>query len=135
METIYFLIFIGLGAFAAIWVTRSSKTKTDLARKRKANAGKLSSDKLATPLDNRLSHRDQIWESRRTQATKGFIDDQSYVPKSLAGNAPAYDGYSRRGRHHVGPVGVAKEHIHIDEKDKVASRSGTFKSGGHAART
>ncbi len=135
METIYFLIFVGVCAFAVVWVTRTSKAKTDLAPKRKAKAAKASSDKLATPLDNRLSHREQIWETRRNRATKGFVENQTFVPKSLAGDAPLYDGYSRRDRHHVAPTGKAKEHIHADEKEGFSIAGGKPGNRDHAHQT
>jgi hypothetical protein len=133
METIYFLIFVGLCAFGVVWVTRS-RSKIDLAPKRKARAAKAASDKLATPLDNRLSHKEQIWETRQTRASKGFTEDQTFVPKSVAGDAPQYDGYSRRDRHHVAPTGKAKEHIH-DEKEGFAITGSKLGSRDHAHQT
>lgn len=113
METIFFLVFVGICAFAVVWATRASKVKTDLAAKNKRNNAAIG--KLATPLDSTLSHRDAIWEKRRKLAATGFVESQSFIPKSEAGAAPIYDGYSRRHRHHVGPSGVSKEHVHLEE--------------------
>ena len=135
METIYFLIFIGVCAFGVVWATRTSKAKTDLSSKTRAASSQASSGKLATPLDSKLSHREAIWEQRKSRAAKGFIDEQNFVPKSEAGNAPAYDAYSRRHRHHVGPAGVSKEHVLLEDEGEFKMASIKFESKGHATQT
>jgi len=132
METIFFLVFVGICAFAVVWVTRASKAKTDLALKNKRKnqvAGK-----LTTPLDSTLSHREEIWEKRRNLAAKGFVETQSFIPKSEAGAAPAYDGYSRRHRHHVGPTGVSKEKVHLEEKPEIAMTGVKSKNESQSVR-
>lgn len=135
METIYFLIAVGVCAFAVVWVTRASKAKTNLARKRKITSSRQVSEKLATPADNRLSHREKIWEQRQNLSATGFIEKQTFVLKSEAGTAPEYDGYSRRGRHHVAPTGTVKEEAHISDKNEFAMSSTQFKRGDHATQT
>jgi hypothetical protein len=115
METIYFLIFVGVCAFAVVWATRSSKSKTNLAAKSSANRDRKSSEKLMAPSDSRLAHRELIWEERRKRAARGYTPKQTFVPKSVAGTSPEYDGYSRRDRHHVAPTGAVKEEAHIDD--------------------
>ena len=127
METIYFLVFIGVCAVAVIWATRRSKTPTDLAAKRKPGRT-AQSEKLARPLDNRLSHREQVWNERRTRTSKGYVEQQSFVPKSESRGAPEYDGYSRRDRHHVTPSGLLKESERDEERHGLKMTAMKFES-------
>ena len=109
MEAIYFLIFIGVCAFLVVWATRNSNNKADLAKKHKVAKKETSrSDKLAHPLDNRLAHKEEIWERRRKHAQKDLSATQSFIPKSVS-DEPSYDGYSRRDRHHLTNTGHVKE--------------------------
>ena len=113
METIYFLVFIGVCAFAVVWATRRSKTGTDLGSRRTPTRNNLHSDKLLTPGNNRLAHKNELWEARRKHATKGINSRQQFIPKSEAAKEAQYDGYSRRDRHHVSPTEAVKEEAHI----------------------
>jgi hypothetical protein len=109
MEAIYFLIFIGVCAFLVVWATHRSNNKADLAKKRKVVKKEApGSDRLAHPLDNRLAHKEEIWEQRRKHASKDLSATQSFIPKSVS-NTPQYDGYSRRDRHHLTNTGHVKE--------------------------
>lgn len=134
METVYFLIFVGIFALVIVWGTGASRKKTDLASNRKTRLPKESSEKLVTPLDARLSHHREIWEERRNRAAKGYVE-QTFVPKSAAKSAPEYDGYSRRDRHHLTPSGVVKQEKHIEDVDDFAIGGVKFKSGKHAAQS
>lgn len=135
METIYFLIFVGVCAFLVVWATNKSSRKADLAKKRKTGRTTAAqSDKLAHPLDNRLAHKEEIWEQRRKHATKGFTATQNFIPKS-SGAEPEYDGYSRRDRHHLTNTGHVKEETHEDRAKEPSMSSVEFESGKHAART
>ena len=107
METIYFIIFIGVCALAVVWASRRSKSETNLASRRHSKNAGLVNESLTTPASNRLSHKEEIWDSRCKQATKGFSAPQQFVPKFEAAQAAEYDGYSRRDRHHV----TASEHV------------------------
>jgi len=134
METIYFLIFIGVCAVAVVWATRNTKTKTSLAAKNKARQAKMSSDKLITPADARLAHKRQIWETRKNLASKGYDGKQTFIPRSVAGDDPEYDGYSRRDRHHLTKRGHVKEEAHIDDKAELAKTRAKFASGKHVTQ-
>jgi len=135
METIYFLMFIGACAFAVVWVTRRSKRRTDLGSRRTSTRNNLHSDKLQTPVDNRLAHKNELWEARRQQATKGLRSRQQFIPKSEAAKEAQYDGYSRRDRHHVTPSEFVKEEAHIEGHGDFSMSSTDFDSKEHASQT
>jgi hypothetical protein len=134
METIYFLIFVGVCACAVVWATRNTKKKTNLAARNKARQAKMSSDKLATPADARLAHKRQIWEARKHLVTEGYDGRQSFIPKSVAGGDPEYDGYSRRDRHHLTRSGHVKEEAHIDDRVELAKTRIKFESEKHSTQ-
>jgi hypothetical protein len=135
METIYFLMFIGVCAFAVVWATRRSKANTDLGRGRTPTRNNLVSDKLHTPAENRLSHKKELWEARRKQATKGFSSRKQFVPKFEAAKEAQYDGYSRRDRHHVTVSEQVKEEAHIDGHGDFSTSSIDFDPKEHASQT
>lgn len=133
METVYFLVFIGVIAIAVVWATQASKRKTDLAAKRKARRLRQPSAKLTTPHDTTLTDREQIWELRRNRASKGYVE-QNFIPKSEAKTATEYDGYSRRDRHHLTTSGVVKKEKHIEDLDELKMRSIKFEGSKHATQ-
>jgi hypothetical protein len=135
METIYFLMFIGVCAFAIVWATRRSKANTDLGRGRTPTRNNLVSDKLHTPAENRLSHKKELWEARRKQATKGFSSHKQFVPKFEAAEEAQYDGYSRRDRHHVTASEQVKEEAHIEGHGDLSMSSIDFDPKEHASQT
>jgi hypothetical protein len=134
VETIYFLIFIGVCAFVVVWKTRRPKSQTDLSGKNKTKYG-TSTEKLARPIDNRLSHREQIWQARQKRTTKTFVEKPTFVPKSLSGSDPEYDGYSRRDRHHLTPSGHVKEDAHVEGEAGLAMTAVKLESDGYPANT
>lgn len=134
MEAIYFLLFIGVCAFAVVWATRRPKAETNLAGKRATRKAKSPAELLTTPADNRLSHREEIWKLRRKQAKKGFSNNKKFVPKFEAAKEAEYDGYSRRDRHHLTVNEHVKEEAHIDEH-KPSMTSIEFVSKEHASQT
>lgn len=111
METIYFLAFIGVCAVAVFVATRRSKTPKNLAARRKEKRP-ITTEKLYHPADNRLAHHEQIWAERQMRTSKTFEEKPSFIPKSVSGGDPGYDGYSRRDRHHLVPKG----HVKTDHK-------------------
>lgn len=117
METVYFLVFIGICAIAVVWATRRSQSPTNLAGNNKTKSTP-ASNKLHQPVDNRLAHRDQLWKARRDRTSKGYIEHQSFVPKSESHGAPEYDGYSRRDRHHLTKSGQVREDVKVKVKEK-----------------
>jgi hypothetical protein len=118
MEIIYFLIIIGVCAFAVLWAMRKSKTGIDLAGKRDPTKAKPSNELLATPADTLFSHKKKLWETRRKQITKGFSNPRRFIPRSEAAKESKYDGFSRRDRHHLATTGEVKEEAHdVDPKD------------------
>ena len=135
METIYFLIFIGVCAFAVVWATRRSKTDTDLGTRRTPTRDKPPSDKLLTPADNRLAHKKELWEARCKHATKGFSSDKPFIPKFEATKEAQYDGYSRRDRHHLTATEHVKEEAHIDADGDFSMTNIDFDSKQHASQS
>jgi hypothetical protein len=116
MNIIYFLIFVGVCAFAVVWAMRRSKTGTIPATKYTSTKANLSSDLLSTPADNRLSHKEKMWETRREHARKGSSEPNRFIPKFEAASEAEYDGYSRRHRHHLTATEHVKKEAHIDDK-------------------
>lgn len=102
MEIVIFLVFVGVCAFALVWSTRKSDRRpADLERRKRLREKKVRSEKLETPRDHLLSHRDEVWESRRKKANGGVVRTNAFVPRFESSGTPEYDGYSRRDRHHV----------------------------------
>ena len=135
METIYFLIFIGICAFAVVWVTRRSKSETNLTSRRSPDRNKKSVDKLLTPADNRLAHKKELWEARRKHATKGFSSRKQFVPRFEATKEAEYDGYSRRDRHHLTASEHVKEEAHIEGHGDFSMTSIEIEQKKHASQT
>jgi len=135
METIYFLIFIGVCAFAVVWATRRSKSDTDLGSKRTSTRNKVPADKLITPVDNRLAHKNQLWEARRKQATKSVSSDKRFIPKFEAAHEAQYDGYSRRDRHHLTTTEHVKEEAQIEGHGDFSLTGIDFDPKEHASQT
>ena len=134
METIYFLIFIGVCAFAVVWVTRRSKSKTSLASRRNSKKATFVNESLTTPANNSLSHKEEIWDRRRKQATKGFSAPKKFVPKFEAATEAQYDGYSRRDRHHLTASEQVKEEAHIEGHGDFSMTSVEFDSKEQASQ-
>ena len=134
METIYFLIFIGVCAFAVVWATRRSKSDTNLAGRGHSKKSRLVNESLTTPASNSLSHKEEIWDRRRKQATKGFSTPQQFVPKFEAAQAAEYDGYSRRDRHHVTASEHVKKEAQIDGHGDLSMTSVEFDSKEQASQ-
>lgn len=101
MEIIIFLGFVGICAVALVWATRKPGRQTDLQQRTQLRKKNLRSEKLETPRDSLLSHRDEVWQKRRNKAEHGVAKTNAFVPKSVSFGTPEYDGYSRRDRHHV----------------------------------
>jgi hypothetical protein len=118
MEIIYFLIIIGICAFAVVWAMRKSKTETDLSGRSVPTKAETSNELLTTPADTLFSHKKKLWETRRKHATKGFSNSKRFVPRFEAAQESKYDGYSRRDRHHVATTREVKEEAHdVDPKE------------------
>lgn len=100
MEIIYFLVFIAVCFGVFIWVFRKSGGGKDLARPA-SDMHKEAFEKLHTPADNALAHREQIWRNRCHSSATKVVKTNKYIPKSETLKEPEYDGYSRRDRHHV----------------------------------
>jgi len=131
MQIIYFLAFIAACAVVLIWATGRSKKETDLAGRKKTIPKKQQADKLLTPADHLLSHRNQVWQSRRHKAADDVLMTNQFAPRSKSAGQTEYDGYSRRDRHHV-----VKQHAHVKKEghaDELSMSRMTFKRGEHAA--
>ena len=135
MEIIYFLILIGVCAFAVVWAMRRSKTETDLVSKRFPTKAEPPNDLLTTPGDTPFAHKNELWATRRKHATKGFSNSKRFVPRSEAAQESKYDGYSRRDRHHLTATGQVKEEAHNDEHEEPKMTSTDFDPNEHASQT
>lgn len=101
MEIIVFFAFIAVCALALLWASKRSKSEADLVRKQRLARTGTRAEKLVSPRDSVLAHREEVWQNRRKHATVGVTATNRFVPKSDTIDAPEYDGYSRRDRHHV----------------------------------
>jgi hypothetical protein len=98
METIYFLLLIGVCIVIFAIVARRSKSKTHLERRR-SHSG--------------LINKEEIWKARQQHASEGFAAPKQFIPKSELKAEDEYDGYSRRDRHHLTKVANIKEEAHV----------------------
>lgn len=115
MGIIYFLLFIAACFGILMWLSRKSASERDLAR-HAPSAHKPKASRLHTPADNALSHREEIWHTRRQNAASSIATTNRFVPKSVSSKEPEYDGYSRRDRHHLTPeVAHVKDESHADD--------------------
>ena len=101
MEIVIFFVFVAVCAFALVWASRKTKAETELAHKRRVRRNKSRSENLVAPRDALLSHKEEVWATRRQHANSGVESTNKFVPKSVSDGNPEYDGYSRRDRHHV----------------------------------
>ena len=121
MDIIIFLLVIGAGFVALMWITGKSKKRQDLA-KRNRTRSESASDKLFTPADNVLSHRDEVWQKRRREARTDILRTNRYALRSESLSEPEYDGYSRRDRNHLTTKAV---HVKDEEHDPAVITPGT----------
>ena len=115
METVFFLIIVGVCAMVVVWAARRSRTKTDLA-------GKPPENLLTTPPASRLSHRDEVWQTRLDQAARDVSKLKPFVARFEATDEPEYDGFSRRSRHHLATAGQVADEAHIEDKADPSAR-------------
>jgi len=135
METVYFLIFIGACAFAVVWLTRRSKSDTDLAARKERTKFAETDTLLKTPANHRLSRKEDLWEERRNSAKQGIKTPGKFVPKFEEWAESQYDGYSRRDRHHVTSTEHVKKEAHVDDADEFAMPGAGSAAKEHASRT
>jgi len=102
MEIIYFLLFVAICFGVFIWFSRKSGGEKDLGR-HASGLHKSASEKLHTPADNVLGHREEIWRNRCHSSAAKVVKTNKFIPKSETLKEPEYDGYSRRDRHHTAP--------------------------------
>jgi hypothetical protein len=135
MEIAFFLTFVGVCAMLVIWATRKSRDESNVARDRRLNpVRKARAEKLETPVDNLLSHREEIWQSRRKKGKSGVLRTNRFIPRSESSGDPEYDGFSRRDRHHVrSRTAQVKEEGHL--ADGPAMTSIEFESEEHAIQS
>ena len=99
MEIVLFLVLIGIISIVLLFLGMGSKRRKDLSKQRRSSRKEVS-EKLVTPADNVLAHRDELWRMRTRGNTMDVAKTNSFVPRSAE---PEYDGYSRRDRHHLTP--------------------------------
>jgi len=113
MESIIFLLGIIGGIGVLFWLMNRSKSKrsTNLAKKSHHSKGLPTSaaEQLATPGNNRLAHRGEIWEQRRKRAAHLSASESDSHGNIKYKGEREYDGYSRRDRQHLNPARVKKE--------------------------
>jgi hypothetical protein len=131
MQIFYFLMFIAACAVVLIWAMGRSRKETDLAGHKTTVKKKQHTDRLSTPSDHLLSHRNQVWHNRRHKVAEDVSMTNRYAPRSLSAGEAEYDGYSRRDRHHVAAQKVhVKKEGHAEELSMTSMR---FKRGEHTA--
>lgn len=135
METIYFLVFVGICAFAVVWVARRPRAKTHLGKKHGSSHTDRSSEKLIPTTRDVLSSREEVWAARKKQTGQDFSAPKRFVPRSEASAEPLYDGYSRRDRHHVTPKGRIAEEENAKVRQKTTSTGIKSGSSAHATQT
>lgn len=133
MKTILFMLFIAAGIALLLWAMNRSKTRVDLAPRKSKRA----KDKLSTPVDTLLAHKNQMWETRRKRALRESREQQTFVPRFEQKEAPEYDGYSRRDRHHLTPTASSSKQSAREAEDDFKMTSIPFHSeaGGSAGPT
>ena len=115
MEIAIFFAFIAVCALALLWASRKSKSEAEYMHKQRLARNDARADKLVAPRDNLLAHKDEVWQSRRKHATVGVTATNRFVPKSETIDAPEYDGFSRRDRHHVRERNAKVKEDHPEE--------------------
>ena len=121
MDIIIFLLVIGAGFAALMWITGKSNKKQDLAKRNRARS-RSASDKLHTPADNVLSHREEVWQKRRRDTGADILRTNKFAPRSGSHSEPEYDGYSRRDRNHLTTKTV---HVKDEEHDPAVITPGS----------
>jgi len=123
MESIIFLVGIIGGIAVLFWLMNrsSSKRSTNLANKPyKSTALPTSAaEQLATPGNNRLADRKEIWEQRRKRAAHLSASESDSHGNIKFRGEREYDGYSRRDRQHLNPARVKKEE-HVENPTMTA---------------
>lgn len=114
METIYFLLFIGVCIVIFALAARKSKSKTDLERGRSHSTFRPASENMLLHTDSRLINKEELWKARQRHASEGFAAPKPYIPKSELKGQDEYDGYSRRDRHHLTKAAKVKEEAHVE---------------------
>jgi hypothetical protein len=95
-----FLLFIVICFGFLVWLSSRADNRNELSAARRQSKKK-PDDKLYTPADNVLAHRNQLWRKRRRAALTDVTPTNRFTPKSESSGEPEYDGYSRRDRHHL----------------------------------
>jgi hypothetical protein len=102
MGMLSFLLIVAAIVVVIIWAMSKSKAESKLAgnlpKRREARP-----ELLSTPTHSVLSQKEELWATRRQQATKNASSQKPFVPGSEARRQAHYDGYSRRDRHHLAP--------------------------------
>jgi len=114
MEMVIFLVLVGVFGIVVLVAARKSRSRTNLARRSAAKGINAPDEKLTIRSDTVLGNKNEMWKTRREQATQNFSTKQTFVPKSEAEKQPIYDGYSRRDRHHLATQAKAREGKHSD---------------------
>lgn len=115
MEIVLFVSIVVVLAVSIIWFFLRPRNTTNAAgRQNNSRAQTTPTDRLATPSDYALAHRDHMLLRKRQEAAEDIIATNRFVPRSQSHGQPEYDGYSRRDRNHV-VVGTA----HIKKEDHV----------------
>jgi hypothetical protein len=118
MGTIIFILFVIAATAVVAWQIdhHGKKKKKTAALKSKPRSKPVANDRLFTPADNVLAHREEVWARKRARAQEDVIATNRFAPRSSTHGELEYDGYSRRDRAHV-VVGSAhiKKEDHVDE--------------------
>ena len=109
METLLFLGFVAIFGLIILWPMQKAKKRATLARRPKGPSMPTPSQMLSQPGDALMSNRHQVWAKRQKKAGNAGIEQPDFVPRFEKADVPEYDGYSRRGRHHITPTANVKK--------------------------
>ena len=117
METLLFVVFIAVFGLI-IFLPMNRNRKQNLKRKiHNRPVQQTKSDLLTTPSDTVMAHRREVWAKRQKRVNRtGVEEHQDFVPKFEKSETPEYDGYSRRGRHHLTPSASLKKDAAPEEE-------------------
>ena len=116
METILFFLVIFAAIAGIYWLNHRSHSTSERtapsSTQHKNSAGSMS--QLATPGNNLLASKNEVWNKRRKHAANMAVKGDEFNSNVRFEKEPEYDGYSRRDRRHLAPAHI-KDEQHADE--------------------
>ena len=116
METLLFVAFVAVFGLIIFLPIHKSKQEKELQRRHSVKKAVRQSDLLTQPANHLMAHRHELWQERKKKVNRTGVEEQDFIPKFEKGENPEYDGYSRRGRHHLTPTADCKKHQKHEEE-------------------